>query len=141
MFSYPDAARYRVGPNYQQLPCNKPISPVYSPYQRDGPGTINGNYGGDPDYVHSDFRKMNFKPHSGIHGHYEWNGKMQSYATVVTDKDFEQPRELWHIISGEEGGKQQFLDNIVPTLVPVVPELLEKAVGECSFSHDGSSGD
>ena len=50
MFSYPDAARYRVGPNYQQLPCNKARSPVYSPYQRDGPSTINGNYGGDPDY-------------------------------------------------------------------------------------------
>lgn len=49
MFSYPDAARYRVGPNYQQIPCNK-AKYVYSPYQRDGPGCINGNYGSDPDY-------------------------------------------------------------------------------------------
>ncbi|KAF2873802.1 catalase-like domain-containing protein [Massariosphaeria phaeospora] len=43
MFSYPDAARYRVGPNYQQLPPNR-AKYVYSPYQRDGPATINGNY-------------------------------------------------------------------------------------------------
>lgn len=49
MFSYPDAARYRVGPNYQQLPCNRPLS-VYSPYQRDGPMRLDGNYGSDPDY-------------------------------------------------------------------------------------------
>jgi catalase len=48
MFSYPDAARYRLGPNYQQIPCNMPISTVYSPYQRDGPGSVNGNYGADP---------------------------------------------------------------------------------------------
>lgn len=60
MFSYPDAARYRVGPNYNQLPPNRPLSTVYSPYNRDGPGTINGNYGGDPDYVRSEFRPMKF---------------------------------------------------------------------------------
>lgn len=49
MFSYPDAARYRVGPNYQQLPCNRALS-VYSPYQRDGFMRADGNYGGDPNY-------------------------------------------------------------------------------------------
>jgi catalase len=49
MFSYPDAARYRVGPNYQQLPPNK-AKYVYSPYQRDGPMRMDGNYGGEPDY-------------------------------------------------------------------------------------------
>jgi catalase len=49
MFSYPDAARYRIGPNYQQLPCNR-AKTVYSPYQRDGPMRVDGNYGPDPDY-------------------------------------------------------------------------------------------
>jgi len=130
MFSYPDAARYRVGTNYQQLPSNKPLSQVYSPYQRDGAGTLNGNYGGDPDYVRSGFRKMAFRPHSAVQGHVDWNGRLQSYATEVTEKDFEQSRELWHIISKEEGGQKQFLDNITPTLMPVVPELREKAIGE-----------
>ncbi|KAG7406197.1 Peroxisomal catalase [Fusarium oxysporum f. sp. rapae] len=49
MFSYSDAAGYRVGPNYQQLPCNRPLD-AYSPYQRDGPMRLDGNYGSDPDY-------------------------------------------------------------------------------------------
>jgi catalase len=49
MFSYPDAARYRVGTNYQQLPCNRALH-VYAPFLRDGAMTINGNYGGDPNY-------------------------------------------------------------------------------------------
>ena len=35
MFSYPDAHRYRIGANYQQLPVNQPIAAVHS-YNRDG---------------------------------------------------------------------------------------------------------
>ncbi|MHC0432389.1 catalase [Streptomyces sp. O3] len=36
LFSYPDAHRYRVGPNYAQLPPNRPRSQVGS-YAKDGP--------------------------------------------------------------------------------------------------------
>jgi catalase len=36
LFSYPDAHRYRIGPNYKQLPVNAPKSPVHS-YSKDGP--------------------------------------------------------------------------------------------------------
>lgn len=49
MFAYPDAARYRVGPNYQQLPGNRAMH-VHCPYQRDGPMRFDGNYGADPGY-------------------------------------------------------------------------------------------
>ncbi|MGD1222744.1 catalase [Streptomyces krungchingensis] len=36
LFSYPDTHRYRIGPNYSQLPPNRPHSPVNS-YAKDGP--------------------------------------------------------------------------------------------------------
>jgi catalase len=36
LFSYPDTHRYRIGPNYSQLPPNRPHSPVRS-YAKDGP--------------------------------------------------------------------------------------------------------
>src|SRR5271168_3146373 len=36
LFSYLDTQRYRIGPNFQQLPINRPISPVNS-YNQDGP--------------------------------------------------------------------------------------------------------
>jgi catalase len=36
LFSYADTHRYRIGPNYAQLPPNRPHSPVYS-YAKDGP--------------------------------------------------------------------------------------------------------
>jgi catalase len=36
LFSYLDTQRYRIGPNFQQLPVNRPISPVNS-YNQNGP--------------------------------------------------------------------------------------------------------
>ncbi|MBV9026767.1 MAG: catalase [Streptomycetaceae bacterium] len=36
LFSYPDTHRYRIGPNYAQLPPNRPHVPVYS-YAKEGP--------------------------------------------------------------------------------------------------------
>jgi catalase len=35
LFSYPDTHRYRIGPNYLQLPINAPKAPVHS-YNKDG---------------------------------------------------------------------------------------------------------
>jgi catalase len=36
MFAYGDSARYRIGPNYDQLPVNRPASAVHN-YNKDGP--------------------------------------------------------------------------------------------------------
>jgi catalase len=36
LFSYLDTQRYRIGPNFQQLPVNRPVSPVNS-YNQNGP--------------------------------------------------------------------------------------------------------
>jgi catalase len=36
MFAYGDSARYRIGPNYDQLPVNRPVSEVHN-YNKDGP--------------------------------------------------------------------------------------------------------
>ncbi len=44
LLSYPDAHRYRLGANYEQIPVNRPVSPVHN-YQRDGFMTVNGNQG------------------------------------------------------------------------------------------------
>ncbi|RSL87609.1 hypothetical protein CEP51_002126 [Fusarium floridanum] len=116
MFSYPDAHRYRVGPNYFQLPPNRPTNKVYAPYVRDGPGTMNGNYGGDPDYVFSELRPVTVSHRVQMPTHEVWAGHVTAFSTSVKDKDFEQPRKLWKIICDEEGGKEQFLHNILPTL-------------------------
>ncbi len=45
LFSNPDTHRYRIGPNYFQLPVNQPRVPVHS-YSHDGP--MNFRTRGDP---------------------------------------------------------------------------------------------
>jgi catalase len=49
MFAYGDSARYRIGPNYQQLPVNRPVSEVHS-YNKDGPMAYHHN-GSQPVYA------------------------------------------------------------------------------------------
>ncbi|KAI9163084.1 Peroxisomal catalase [Paramyrothecium foliicola] len=128
MFSYPDAHRYRVGPNYFQLPPNMPHNKVYSPYVRDGPGTMNGNYGGDPDYVFSELRPMTFGKRIRVPTHEDWNGKVVTFGTTVSDKDFVQARELWNIICREQNEKAQFLHNITPTLKDIPVKLQQQVI-------------
>lgn len=94
MFAYPDAARYRLGTNYQQLPCNRAHVPVYNPYERDGHARIDGNYGGDSDYIKSELRPVRLSNRHAVPTHEHWNGSVQIYATGLTEKDFEQPRVL-----------------------------------------------
>ncbi|XP_044748191.1 catalase-like [Coccinella septempunctata] len=48
IFAYPDAQRYRLGPNYQQLGPNRPLNAVRN-YQRDGPQTFY-HQGDEPNY-------------------------------------------------------------------------------------------
>lgn len=130
MFAYPDAARYRLGVNYQQLPSNRPHVKVYNPYERDGRARIDGNYGGDPNYVSSELRPVRISSRHAVPTHEEWQGKVQVYtASGITDKDFEQPRILWGIIQ-REGAAQEFLDNICPTLLDIGEKLQQQVFGE-----------
>ncbi|KAK4142886.1 catalase-domain-containing protein [Dichotomopilus funicola] len=155
MFAYPDAARYRLGTNYQQLPCNRPAVPVYCPYQRDGQGTINGNYAGDPNYVRSALKPLAFCPvdkglpgqtpqqkvlgqkESGKGGtaaaagpdakHNIWvMGTVEDYASEVTEEDFEQPREFGEKVLGKQPGQQeQLVSNVAGHLGKADPAVWE----------------
>jgi catalase len=49
MFAYGDSARYRIGPNYDQLPVNRPASEVHN-YAKDGPMRYDHS-GGQPVYA------------------------------------------------------------------------------------------
>jgi catalase len=54
LLSYPDAHRYRLGVNYEQIPVNKCPFHVAN-YQRDGHMRVDGNGGGDPNYYPNSF--------------------------------------------------------------------------------------
>ncbi len=54
LLSYPDAHRYRLGANYEQIPVNKCPYAV-SNYERDGAMRVDGNGGSDPNYRPNSF--------------------------------------------------------------------------------------
>ncbi|GGI24078.1 catalase [Pedobacter mendelii] len=54
ILSYPDAQRYRLGVNYEQIPVNRcPF--MTNNYQRDGLMAINGNGSSNPNYFPNSF--------------------------------------------------------------------------------------
>ena len=54
LLSYPDAQRYRLGANYEQLPVNR-CPYATNNYQRDGAMRYDGNGGGAPNYFPNSF--------------------------------------------------------------------------------------
>jgi catalase len=54
LLSYPDAHRYRLGGNYEQIPVNK-CPYMVTNYERDGQMTVNGNGGKAPNYFPNSF--------------------------------------------------------------------------------------
>lgn len=128
MFAYPDAQRYRLGVNYAQLPPNRPIAPVYAPYERDGI-TVTKNYGSDPNYVRSTLSPgVSTRAVTQIR-HLE---RVLPTATLglneipVDDEDFEQPRDLWKRVF-DEPERSQWVLNVSGTLEDV-PAPLREAV-------------
>ena len=54
ILSYPDAHRYRLGANYEQLPVNK-CPYMVNNYERDAAMRVDGNGGGSPNYFPNSF--------------------------------------------------------------------------------------
>ncbi|HVB04382.1 MAG TPA: catalase [Chitinophagaceae bacterium] len=57
LLSYPDAHRYRLGVNYEQIPVNKCPYQVAN-YERDGHMRTDGNSGSNPNYYPNSFDDM-----------------------------------------------------------------------------------
>ncbi|CAG8879500.1 unnamed protein product [Penicillium salamii] len=121
LFAYPDAARYRLGVNYQQLPTNAAKVPVYCPFERDGAMRFDDNYGADPNYVGSTLQPTRFKTEENgvtsqslsLHtDHEKWVGEVSTYTSQVTDEDFVQPAALWEVLGREQGHQERVIQNL-----------------------------
>lgn len=64
IFSYGDAARYRVGVNHHQIPVNAPRCPHQS-FHRDGAARVDGNLGGTVNYEPNSHGQWKETPEAG----------------------------------------------------------------------------
>ncbi|RHZ56288.1 catalase easC [Aspergillus thermomutatus] len=143
MFAYPDAQRYRLGVNYQQLPTNRARTNVYCPFERDGAMTFY-NYDGDTNYVGSSVSPAVFASSSSGRGkvastiteHEKWVGEVVSHISPVEEQDYEQARALWNVLGREDGHQDRLIGNVADKVRLVKEGVLRKRVYGMFVLHE-----
>jgi catalase len=116
LLSYPDAQRYRLGANYEQIPVNRCPYEVNN-YQRDGSMRVDGNRGGNPNYFPNSFD--NIKPDakyketplpldSAVADWYDRNSPGE-------DDHYSQPAKLFNDVFSDSD-REEMISNIVRSM-------------------------
>ena len=113
IFAYPDAHRYRLGANFEQIPVNRCPFAVNN-YQRDGAMRVDGNGGSNPNYFPNSFD--NIKPDASYK---EPSWALDSNVADWYDRNAEgendhysQPGIFYREVLDEQG-KKSLISNIV----------------------------
>jgi len=115
VLSYPDAHRYRLGVNYQQVPVNQAKHAPVHDYHRDGTLRVDANGGGSVDYEPNSFGGPVQDP-SVQEPPLRIDGNAARYAYKCDDEDYYgQPRALWEKAL-DDVGRQHLVENIVGSM-------------------------
>ncbi len=122
LFNYPDAQRYRLGVNYQQIPVNRARCPVHSNH-RDGQGRVDGNYGSRPHYEPNSFGQWQEQPDFRepplkINGDADWWNFRDDDSNY-----YKQPGDLFRLMNPEQ--QQALFDNTARNLGDA-PEFIKR---------------
>jgi catalase len=110
MFAYPDSHRYRIGPNYLQLPVNAPLTPVHS-YNKDG--SMRYRHDGDrPVYAPNSFGGPKASPRYQEPG-WSVDGEIvrTAYSRRRDDDDFGQAGSMYRKVL-DEAARERLVANI-----------------------------
>lgn len=112
LLSYPDAQRYRLGTNYEQIPVNR-CPYATNNYQRDGQMRVDGNGGSNPNYypnsfdniqIDSSYREPATKLDNVLADRYDRNAEGEN-------DHYTQPGNLFRLLSQQD--KENTISNIV----------------------------
>ena len=112
MFSYPDTHRYRIGPNYLQLPVNQPKVDVHS-YNKDG--AMRYRNATDPVYAPNSYGGPKADPERYPEDAvWQADGEFvrEAYTKRRDDDDFTQPGNLYRNVLSEEA-RTNLANNII----------------------------
>lgn len=134
LFAYSDAHRYRLGPNFNQIPVNCPYaSKFFHPAIRDGPMNVNGNFGAEPNYLATTNQYQFVQKDRPIQQHQEvWTGPATPFhwATSPGDADYVQARDLYRKVLAAQPGQQKNLAHNVGVHVANARPDIQKRVFE-----------
>jgi len=128
LFSYGDAARYRLGVNHHAIPVNAPKCPFHS-YHRDGAMRVDGNHGGGTSYEPNSRGAWQQNPEfaepplslAGAAGH--WDHR------VDTDY-YSQPGNLFRLLTDEK--RQLLFENTARAIHGVSKPVQERHIFHCT---------
>jgi catalase len=122
LLSYPDAHRYRLGVNYEQLPVNRCPYAVNN-YERDGAMRLDGNGGDTPNYFPNSFD--NIKPDPA---YAQLEQALDSNIAAVynrnapgEDDHYTQPGIFWREVLSEQD-KTNLVNNIAGAMKGITGE-------------------
>jgi catalase len=127
LLSYPDAHRYRLGVNYEQIPVNK-CPYMVANYQRDGFMRVDGNGGSDPNYspnsfddIYADslYKELPMELDSSTADWYDRNAEGEN-------DHYTQPGNLFRLMSAKD--KQNTISNIIGAMSGISGPKKEKIV-------------
>jgi catalase len=141
LLSYPDAHRYRLGANYEQILVNKCPFAVNN-YQRDGMMRVDGNSGSDPNYypnsfddiyIDSSYKETPMALESNIADWYDRNAAGE-------DDHYTQPGILFSkVMTAQE--KKNTIANIIGAMSGITGPKREEIINRqiCHFSRADSA--
>ena len=125
LLSYPDAHRYRLGGNYEQIPVNRCPFAVNN-YQRDGQMRVDGNGGKGPNYFPNSFddivadesyREPAWELESATANWYDRNAEGEN-------DHYTQPGNLWRLMTDD--AKARTVENIVGAMSGITGPMKDK---------------
>lgn len=100
----------RLGPNFHQIPINRPKCPVFSITYRDGLMCVDGNHGGLPNYFPNSFANIIHNPKFLEHPQPVESGQVHRYETGEED-NYTQVRDFYQNVLNDEE-RQRLAENI-----------------------------
>jgi len=128
LFSYGDAARYRLGVNHHLIPVNAPKCPYHS-YHRDGAMRTDGNLGRTLTYFPNSLGEWTDQPDLN-EPPFEIDGAAAHWDRRVDDDHYQQPGDLFRKMNSAQ--RQLLFDNTARSLGGAAIEIQQRHVASCT---------
>jgi len=139
LFSYGDAARYRLGVNHHQIPVNYPrAAALVNTYHRDGAMRVDGNQGGVPGIEPNNFGRWAEQPAYADPAQAVGSTADRFDFRADDDNYYQQPGDLFRLMTGDQ--QQVLFDNTARAIKGARPETVEKHIANCAKA-DPAYGD
>ncbi len=131
LFSYGDAARYRLGVNHHQIPVNfAKAAPALNTYHRDGTMRVDGNQGGVPGIEPNNFGRWAEQPSYADPAQAIGSTADRFNFREDDDNYFEQPGDLFRLMSAEQ--QQVLFENTARAIDGASETSVEKHIANCT---------